>query len=79
MSETYKEISPEVVNTVNMSDTNLSAVKEGMLSVTVDGTAIASGTQKEISLSTFQPKRHKSASCKQNANTSAPNSTSFCA
>lgn len=41
MSETYKEISPEVVNTVNMSDTNLSAVKEGMLSVTVDGTGRA--------------------------------------
>lgn len=41
MSEIYNEISPEVVNTVEMSEANLNAVKEGMLSVTVDGTGRA--------------------------------------
>lgn len=38
MSTVYEEPKPEVVNTVSISDTTLSAVKEGMLSVTVDGT-----------------------------------------
>lgn len=41
MAETYKEISPKVVNQIAMSETNLSAVKEGMLSVTEDGTGRA--------------------------------------
>ncbi len=41
MSETYKEIKPEVTNKVKMSDSNLAAVKKGMLSVTVDGTGRA--------------------------------------
>ncbi len=41
MSEMYKDILPEVLNTIDMSDANLNAVKEGMLSVTVDGTGRA--------------------------------------
>lgn len=41
MSETYSENMSSVVNTITMSDTNLSAVKEGMLSVTEDGTGRA--------------------------------------
>ena len=41
MSETYKKMQPETVNTVKMSTENLAAVKEGMLSVTVDGTGRA--------------------------------------
>ena len=41
MSETYKEILPEVVNSVQMKEVNLNAVKEGMLSVTEDGTGRA--------------------------------------
>ena len=41
MSETYKEMPLEVVNTITMSDTNLNAVKAGMLSVTEDGTGRA--------------------------------------
>ena len=41
MSETFKEIKPTVTNKVKMSDSNLSAVKKGMLSVTVDGTGRA--------------------------------------
>lgn len=41
MSETYKKMESEIVNTVKMSDQNLEAVKEGMLSVTVDGTGRA--------------------------------------
>ena len=38
ISETYEKREPEVVNTIEMSDKNLAAVKEGMLSVTEDGT-----------------------------------------
>ena len=41
MSETYKDFKPEVKNKVNISEKSLSAVKEGMLSVTVDGTGQA--------------------------------------
>lgn len=41
MSETFESGSAEVLNTVEMSDKNLSAVKEGMLSVTEDGTGRA--------------------------------------
>lgn len=38
MSEVYDESKPEVLNTVSMKESNLKAVKEGMLSVTEDGT-----------------------------------------
>jgi len=38
MSETYEEKEPVIVNTVSMNNANLTAVKEGMLSVTEDGT-----------------------------------------
>ncbi len=38
MSETYKEFKPEIKNSVKISEKSLSAVKEGMLSVTEDGT-----------------------------------------
>lgn len=48
MSETYSKNEPEVVNTVKMSAENLSAVKEGMLSVTVDGTGRAALGDYEI-------------------------------
>ncbi len=41
MSETYEEFEPEVKNTVKLDESNLDAVKEGMLSVTVDGTGQA--------------------------------------
>ena len=41
ISEIYEEREPEVLNTVKMSDKNLNAVKEGMLSVTEDGTGRA--------------------------------------
>lgn len=41
MSNVYKVIEPEVVNTVTMSDKNLNSVKAGMLSVTEDGTGRA--------------------------------------
>ena len=41
MSQLFEENSPVKVNSVTMSDANLSAVKEGMLSVTVDGTGRA--------------------------------------
>ncbi len=41
MSETYEEFEPEVKNTVELDESNLDAVKEGMLSVTVDGTGQA--------------------------------------
>lgn len=41
MSETYKDMTAQVVNTVTMSETNLNAVKAGMLSVTEDGTGRA--------------------------------------
>lgn len=42
ISETYKEFEPEVKNSVDISERSLRAVKEGMLSVTVDGTGHAS-------------------------------------
>ncbi len=41
MSESYDESEPEVLNTVKISGNVLSAVKEGMLSVTEDGTGRA--------------------------------------
>lgn len=41
MAETYKDIKPEVVTTVKMTESYLEAVKEGMLSVTEDGTGQA--------------------------------------
>ena len=41
MSETYEEFGTEVVNTVEMKKANLDDIKEGMLSVTVDGTGQA--------------------------------------
>ncbi len=42
MSEVFETKSPVVKNTVSITDTYLSAVKEGMLSVTEDGTGRAS-------------------------------------
>lgn len=41
MSEVYDENPPKVVNEVSISDSTIAAVKEGMLSVTVDGTGRA--------------------------------------
>lgn len=41
MSETFKTFKAEVKNKVTITDKSLSAVKEGMLSVTVDGTGQA--------------------------------------
>ena len=41
ISEIYKEMEPEVLNTVSMKAENIAAVKEGMLSVTEDGTGRA--------------------------------------
>ena len=41
MSETFDESAPEVMNKIKISDTTLNAVKEGMLSVTEDGTGRA--------------------------------------
>ena len=41
ISEIYEVIEPEVVNTVSISDKTIAAVKEGMLSVTEDGTGRA--------------------------------------
>lgn len=41
MSETFKDGTPEVVNKVKISTTTANAIKEGMLSVTVDGTGRA--------------------------------------
>ncbi len=41
MAETYMEKKPEVVETIELSDSSLAAVKEGMLSVTEDGTGRA--------------------------------------
>ncbi|MCQ2449956.1 MAG: hypothetical protein MJ132_07210 [Clostridia bacterium] len=38
LSEIYDKHDPEIVNKVKISDKNLAAIKEGMLSVTVDGT-----------------------------------------
>ncbi len=41
MSETYEKREPEVVNKIEMTEKYLNAVKEGMLSVTEDGTGQA--------------------------------------
>jgi len=41
MAETFEKRSPEVVNNISISKSTLSAVKEGMLSVTEDGTGRA--------------------------------------
>ncbi len=41
IGETYKTVEPEVVNTIQIKDKTLEAVKEGMLSVTEDGTGRA--------------------------------------
>lgn len=41
LSEVFDSNEPEVLNTVNISQKTISAVKEGMLSVTVDGTGRA--------------------------------------
>jgi len=41
ISEVYEAREPEVVNTIKMNEKNLDAVKEGMLSVTEDGTGRA--------------------------------------
>ncbi len=41
IGEVYETVKPEVVNTVNIKDKTLDAVKEGMLSVTEDGTGRA--------------------------------------
>ena len=41
MSQTFDDGTPEVVNKVKISDTTANAIKEGMLSVTVDGTGRA--------------------------------------
>ena len=41
MSETYDERQPEILNKIDIKPTTLNAIKEGMLSVTVDGTGRA--------------------------------------
>lgn len=41
MSTVFKENEPEIVNRVSISDSTLNAIKDGMLSVTVDGTGRA--------------------------------------
>ena len=41
LKKTYNECKPEAVNTVTMKPENINAIKEGMLSVTVDGTGRA--------------------------------------
>ncbi len=41
MTETYDECEPTVLNTVKLKDSTISAIKAGMLSVTVDGTGQA--------------------------------------
>lgn len=41
ISETYEKRTPEVMNTISIDSKNLNAVKEGMLSVTEDGTGRA--------------------------------------
>lgn len=41
MSETYLDNKPEVLNKVQINDSHIAAIKEGMLSVTVDGTGQA--------------------------------------
>lgn len=41
LSKTYLDNKPEILNKIKMGDANIAAVKEGMLSVTVDGTGQA--------------------------------------
>lgn len=41
IGEVYKDVKPEVVNTIEIKEDTLKAVKEGMLSVTEDGTGRA--------------------------------------
>lgn len=41
MTETYDECNPQVLNTVSLKESTISAIKTGMLSVTVDGTGQA--------------------------------------
>ncbi len=41
IDEVYKDVKPEVVNTIKIKEDTLKAVKEGMLSVTEDGTGRA--------------------------------------
>ena len=41
LKEVYDECKPEVVNKISIKDENIKAIKEGMLSVTVDGTGRA--------------------------------------
>lgn len=41
LKEVYDDCKPEVVNKVSIKDENIKAIKEGMLSVTVDGTGRA--------------------------------------
>lgn len=41
MSEVFDEATPEVANTISIKDSTLKAIKDGMLSVTVDGTGRA--------------------------------------
>ncbi len=41
MTETYDECDPEILNKINLKDSTISSIKEGMLSVTVDGTGQA--------------------------------------
>lgn len=41
LKTTYKDSEPEIVNRVSIKPENISAIKEGMLSVTVDGTGRA--------------------------------------
>lgn len=41
MAQTYKEFEPSVLNNISIKKENLDSVKEGMLSVTVDGTGSA--------------------------------------
>ncbi len=41
MTETYDNCEPQILNTVKLKDNTISKIKEGMLSVTVDGTGQA--------------------------------------
>ena len=41
MTETYDNCEPVVLNTVSLKQSTISSIKEGMLSVTVDGTGHA--------------------------------------
>ena len=41
MATVYDECKPQVLNTISLKDSTISAIKEGMLSVTVDGTGQA--------------------------------------